>query len=49
MKLKFTAKQKKIAYILIEEIENWESTEKVSTKEFMKLVRRLSKLKLWKK
>ena len=42
---KFTTKQQRIAVILIEEIEKWESTDKVTTKEFMKLVKRLSKLK----
>jgi len=35
----------KISRILIEELEKWESTEKVTDKEFYRLVDRLAKVK----
>lgn len=41
----FTGKHNKIGYILIEELQGWESTVKVSTEEFLKLVDRLAKIK----
>ena len=44
MKDEFTKKENKIAYILIEELEKWESTTKVTYQEIKKLIKRLGKV-----
>jgi hypothetical protein len=42
--LKFTKKQWDIGKVLVEELSNWKSTTEVTTGEFIKLVKKLSKL-----
>lgn len=44
-KKEFTDKENKIALILIEEMEKWESTTTMSYLEMKKLIKRLSKVK----
>ena len=41
----FKGKRNKISIILIEELEKWKSTTKVTSKEFCELVERIYKLK----
>ena len=45
IKLNFTEYEWKIGRILVEEMGKWESTEKVSTLEMKKLIKKLGKIK----
>ena len=45
IKIKFTAKEQKIANVLVEELINWKSTTKATVEEMLRLIKRLAKLK----
>ena len=46
IKLNLTEREWEIGRVLVEELEKWESTEKVSLIELKKLVKRLGKVKV---
>lgn len=44
-KIKISERERAIGWILVEEMQNWESTTEVSLGELLRLIKRLSKIK----